>query len=95
MWAHAANFSRCTSRHKTEISVKKDKKAKEILKKQEPASNTSNKIDGKQRKASPQLNMNMDLERENWALSPILAPKHEIDENPNEILEGKNYSKDY
>lgn len=92
--AHVANFPHCISRDKVDISVRK-KKTKKIQKKKEPLSNIDNKIGKEERKTSPQLDINMKLKEKNWALSPILASKYEIDKSPDEIFEGRDYIKDF
>lgn len=48
-----------------EISVRKEKKAKEIERKKESVSNIGDKIGKKEKKASLQLDINMELENEN------------------------------
>lgn len=73
MRAHAANFLNCISSHKAEISAKKEKKAKEIPKEKELASNTDNKMDKKKKKTSLQVDIDMELERKNGVLSPLLT----------------------
>ena len=95
MGAHAANSPHCTSRHKAEISARKEKKAKEIQKEKEMAGNISNKVGEGEKEASPQLDIDMELERENWAPSPTPAPEYEVDESPDEIPEGEDYIEDY
>ncbi len=95
MGAHAANSSRCTSRHKVEISARKGKKTKEIQKEKEMVSNTGNKVDKREKEASPQLDTDMELEGEDWAPSPTPALEYEVDESPDEIPEGEDHSEDY
>lgn len=65
MEAHAANFFYYKSRYKLEISTRKGKKAKRIKKKKGPTSNIDSKVDEEERKASPKLNTNMEMEGEN------------------------------
>lgn len=77
------------------MSVKKEKKAKQIQKKKKPASNTGNKMGGQKREASIQLDTDIELKRQNRAPSPRPSPEYEVDESPNEISEGRNYTKDY
>lgn len=50
--AHTTNFPHFTSKHKVEISAKKEKIGKKIQKKKEIGSNTGNKIGKKEKKAS-------------------------------------------
>ena len=59
------------------------------------ASNTNNKIDKEEKRASPQFNTDIKLEGENWAPNLISTPEYEVDKSLNKILEGKNYTKDY
>ena len=95
MRAHAANSSRCVSRYKVEIDVKKRKRAQKIENEKESPSSICNKVDDEEKEASPQLDMDMELEVESWAQSPISVPKYEVDGSLDEIPEGKNYSKKY
>ncbi len=95
MGAHAANSPRCRSRYKAEINARKEKKNKEIQKEKELASNTGNKMCEEEREASPQFDTDMELERENWAPSPISAPEYEVDESLDESLEDRDYTKDH
>ena len=48
-----------------------------------------------EKEASPQLDTDMELEWENWAPSPTSAPEYEVDESPDKIPEGRDYTKDY
>ncbi len=50
---------------------------------------------GEEEKASLQFDTDMELEGENWAPSPTPAPEYEVDESPDEIPEGRDYTKDY
>lgn len=52
-------------------------------------------MDEKERKVSPQLDTNMELERENWVSNLILTPKYKIDESSNEILESRDFTKNF
>lgn len=49
----------------------------------------------KEREASPQLDIDIDLEGKNWVPSPIPAVEYEVNESPNEIPKGRNYIKDF
>lgn len=60
--AYATNFSRCILTHKAEITVRKEKKTKEIEKEKEEACNNANEVEEKEKKASLQLNTDMELE---------------------------------
>lgn len=94
--AHAFNSPWCVSRHKVEISAKKYKKVKDILKKKEEASNTSEKVKRQERekKPSPQLDKNIEL-KENPTLSLIPALEQEVNNSPDIILEDENYTQNY
>lgn len=77
------------------MSARTEKKAKKIQKKKESANNTGNKVSKEEKKVSPQLDTDIELERENLAPSHISAREHEIDKSPKEIPEDRNYTKDY
>lgn len=47
------------------------------------------------KEASSQLDTDMELERENWALSLTLPSEYEIYENSDEILKDKHYTQNY
>lgn len=65
------------------------------MKKKKPASNIDNKVSGKKREVSPQLNIDMESKRENWVLNPISTPEYEVDKSPNKIPKCRNYTKDF
>ena len=52
-------------------------------------------MDEEEKETSSQLDIDMELERENWALNPTPAPKYEVDESPDEILEDEDHTEDY
>lgn len=93
MGAYTTNSSRCIPRHKVEINARKGKKTQQIKKKKELPSSIGNKVDDKEKEASPQLDTNMKLEVENLAQSPTPAPKYEIDRGPDRIPKGRNHIK--
>ena len=93
MRAYAANFLCYTLRHKIEINTRKEKKTKEIQKEKEPAGNISNKVGEEERKANLQIDIYIELKRENWVSGPILTLEYEVKKSPDEIFERRDYTK--
>lgn len=77
------------------MNARKEKKAKEIQKEKEPASNTGSKVGEEEKEASPQLDTDMELEGGNWAPNPAPAAEYEVDEGPDDIPEGRDFTEDY
>lgn len=91
---HAANSLGCTFWDKAEINVKKRKKAHKTQKEKEETSNMSKEDKGEEWKPSPQLDMNMKLER-HWTSKAIPVLLYAVDKSPDKIAEDKNYIQDY
>ena len=88
--SHAANCSRCVSRHKADIKARKEKKIKEKRGKEKvKADSANNEAEDERRKESPPADIEMDLEDKRWAQSS------EVEESEFYDNESQDHTKKY